>query len=330
MSEDRHPVDDLLRSLAGDPHVDPADLAYIESRIDAAIEDKKRIRQGTGPRKRILVWAAAIAAVIVGTSLVLQSARVSPAAATLEAIARAAEATDPLTITDAEFLYTRSETQARSVVPKAGLGDVPYDSDVLAYLLSSTRETWFGSDGTVKIRTTVHDVSFFTDEDEAAYYAAGLDQQDNLGKTETLTVSDPGQEEWPTDAGQLDQTIQDRMTRDRGLPETVEYLNVAFNIIREVYTTPELRATTLRLIADLDGLKHEPTESETDPAAFYIEYTDQGVLTRFTFHLDSDGYLRFEERLGLEADMGIGVPVDMPVFRAEYIRPTITHDLQTP
>lgn len=330
MAEDRHPIDDLLRALAGDTKVDPADLAFIGSRVDAAIEDERRVRQGRKPRKRILVWAASVAVVIAGTSVVLQTARVSPAAATLEAIARAAEAADPLTITDAEFLYTRSEIQARSVVHSAGLGDVPYEGDVLVYLLSSTRETWFGSDGTVQIRTTVRDTSFFTDEDEAAYYAAGLDQQDNLGTTETLTVSDPGRDDWPTDPDQLDETIRQRMSQDRGLPETVEYLNVALNIIREVYITPELRATTLRLIADLDGLKHDPTESGKGPAAFHIEYLDQGVLTRFTLHIDSQGYLRFEERLNLGPDTSLGTPAHSPVFRADYTRPTITHDLQTP
>ena len=330
MAEDRHPVDELLRALAGDPQVDPADLAHIQGRIDAAIKTEKKVRQRRRPRTRVLMWAAAVAAVIVGTSVILQTARVSPAAATLEEIARAAEATDPLTITDAEFLYTRSETQARSVVPKAGLGDVPYERDSLVYLLSSTRETWFGSDGTVQIRTTVHDASFLTDEDEAAYYAAGLDQQDNLATTETLTVSDPGREEWPTDPGQLDQTIRTRMAEDRGLPETVEYLAVALNIIREVYITPELRAATLRLIANLDGLNHEPTDSEIDPAAFHIDYTDQGILSRFTFRIDGQGYLRFEERLNLEADTRFGVPAHTPTFRAEYTRPTIAGSLQTP
>jgi hypothetical protein len=330
VSEDRHSVDDLLRVLSGQPQVDPADLAYIESRVDAAIEEEKSIRQGRGPRTRILAWAAAVMVVIVGTSVVLQTARVSPAAAALEAIARAAETANPLTITDADFLYTRSETQASSVVPKAGLSDIPYDRDALVYSLSSTRETWFGSDDTVQIRTTVHHASFFTDEDEAAYYAAGLDQQDSLGITETHTVSDPGREEWPTDPGQLDQTIRERMTQDRGLPEPVEYLNTALNIIREVNISPELRAATLRLIADLDGVEHPAADSVDEPAEFFIEYSDQGVNTRLTFRIDGQGYLRFEERLNLEADTRLGVPARTPIFRAEYTRPTITEDLQTP
>lgn len=125
MSEDRHPVDDLLRALAGDPKVDPADLTLIESRVDAAIQEEKIARQRQEPRKRAVGWAAAIMAVVVGMSVVLQTARVSPAVATLEAIARAAEAADPLTITDTEFLYTRSETQARTVVPKTVWGILP-------------------------------------------------------------------------------------------------------------------------------------------------------------------------------------------------------------
>jgi len=330
MSEDRYPVDDLLRALTGDPPIESADIAYIESRVDVAIGEEKKVRQRRRPRTRVLMWAAAVAAVIVGTSVILQTARVSPAAATLEEIARAAEATDPLTITDADFLYTRSETQARSEVPKAGLGDVPYERDSLVYLLSSTRETWFGSDDTVQIRTTVHDASFLTDEDEVAYYAAGLDQQDNLGRTDTLTVLDPGGDEWPTVPALLDQTIRERMAQERGLPETVEYLSVALNIIREAYISPELRAAALRLIADLDGLKHEPTDPATDLAAFHVEYTDQGILTRFTFHIDRQGYLRFEERLNLEADTRLGVPAHTPTFRAEYTRPTIAGSLQTP
>jgi hypothetical protein len=157
-----------------------------------------------------------------------------------------------------------------------------------------------------------------------------LDRQDSLGTTEAIIVSDPDREEWPSDPGQLDQTIRERMTRDRGLPETVEYLNVALNIIREAYITPELRAATLRLIADLDGLDHEPTDLKKGPAAFVIDYDDRGVLTRLTFHIDTQGYLRFEERIGLEVDRALSVPAHTPIFRAEYTRPTLTSSLQTP
>lgn len=329
MSEEKHPVDDLLRALAGSPEVDAGDLAYIQSRLDAAIQDEKRAHRIQNRRRRVMVWAAAATALVVGASLVLQTTRVSPAEATLEAIAEVVETVDPLTVSDSEFVYTRSEVQARSIVPREALDDLAYEGDELVYLLSSTRETWFGSDGSVQIRTTVHDASFLAPEDEAVYYAAGLDQQDDIGKTDTLTVTDPAQDDWPTDPHQLDQTIRARMTQGQVLPETVEYLTTALNIIREAYISPELRAAILRLIADLDGLEH-PADSADEPAEFYIEYPDQGVMIRFTFRIDSQGYLRFEERVNLEVDTNLGVPADTPVFRAEYTRPTVTANLQAP
>lgn len=332
--EDRHPVDELLRAYTGDSQPDASDLAYVEERLLSAIEQEKQGTRRGRPkrwhgRRMVVAWAAALVAVTVGVAVFLQSARITPAAAALEEIAQIAEAVDPLTVSDTEFIYTRAEAQALSIVPRDGLGPVPYDKDLLVYLLVRTRETWFGSEDTVQIRTTIHEARFFTEADEAVYQAAGLAQEDRLGQTENITVTLPVAEEWPTDLEELDRTIRERMVTNRGLPETVEYLEVALTIIRDLITPAELRASTLRLIGELNGLQVHEVPQGADPM-FYIDYTDEGVETRFSFAIDRQGHLRFEQKLNLTADSRFGIPANTATHQAEYTRPEVTDTLERP
>ncbi|HZD22663.1 MAG TPA: hypothetical protein VE569_04585 [Acidimicrobiia bacterium] len=327
MSEDQHPVDEFLRRYAGTtPEPDPADVAYARTRLRAAIEaEKNQARRRSWP---VAAWGTALLAVLVGVAVVFYGGRTTPAAAAIEEIASIAEATDPLTVSDTQYVYIHSEVRTLGVVSREGLGDVPYPDSHLVYVASSARETWLGDEGTLQTRTTVHKPSFFDDADEETYYAAGLDQADQVGETITETFRDPTQEEWPTDRGQLDQAIRAAMATGRGLPETVEYLDIALDIIGESFATPELRATTLRLIGHLDDLQLAETGNES--ATFLIEYTDREAETRLTFTVDNHGYLQYEQILNLTADQQFGIPADTVIAETISDPPIETRTLDTP
>lgn len=324
MTDNQPPIDNLLRDYAGSPEPSHSNREYAEQKLQHVISSSVRTSR-TARQRPVFIWAAGLATVVAGGFLALLVSRPTTAQATIEQIATIVETIDPVTATDTQYVYTRSTTQSLGFVPREGLGEVPYDKDILVYQTTSTRQTWYGIQGTVQIRTTNHQPTFFTDNDRDVYYAAGLDQQDQIGETITTTDTQPI-EDWPTDPDQLDQAIRGQMVTDRGLPETVEYLDVAFDIIGESFATPKVRATALRLIAKLDGL--QLVEQTPDGAAtFTVDYTDSEVDTRLTFTIDPNGYLGYHQILSLTADTQLGIAADTPTFQAEYAEPAITGSL---
>ncbi len=312
MTEPTHPVDDLLRALAGTPEPSEADREYAYLRLAETIDRSSRSRPPLGGRWKP-VWAAAVLAVLVAVFVVSETGRPSPAEATMEEIARVAEMTDPLVVPDGEFVYTQSEIRAPNVIPREDLVGVAYSADNLVYLAVSTRGTWYGRKGTVQIRTTNHDPVFFSDGDEQAYYAAGLDVGDQIGETITTTVVEPAPEDWPTDPGPLDQAIRDTMATDRGLPDTVEYLDVALDIVGGSFSSPELRAATLRLIGRLDGLTLDAASNGT--TTFSLRYIDRNVAVHQVFTIDASGYLRSKQLVNISSDDQYGIPADTVILR---------------
>lgn len=324
MPEQRHPIDDLLRDLAGLPEPTDADLAHIHARLDAAIASDRSIRRRVG-----LVWSVGIAGVVAGLALVVVAGKASPAEAAITEIAALAQSADRLEATDTEFVYTRSTDEHLSTVPAEMLGDAGFDRDFLHYLLTSTRQTWFGNEGTEQIHITYEGARFFTEEDEAAYYAAGLDEVDHLGETVTSTVLDAELESWPAEERLLDEAIRAAMRTDRGLPEAVEYLDVAIDIVRESFSSPELRAATLRLIATLDGL--EVQERAPDgTVTFSIGYDDNGNPTNREFAIDRNGYLRAEQVTLPVGAHRFGIPAGTTTYAAEHLVPAVTESLGAP
>ncbi|MFQ5522111.1 MAG: hypothetical protein ACE5F5_00840 [Acidimicrobiia bacterium] len=334
MTERDHPVDDALRLVAGFPEPTAEDRRLAEERLVEAIAAEqarsgRRLRLRVASR-RVVGWAAAFVAILVGVLLLIEAVNPTATEAAMEEIAVVAEATDPLVIPDQQFLYTRSEISAISVIPREALKGVRFDGEFLVYLLPTIRETWIGSEGTVQIRTTNQPPSFFANSDETAYYAAGIDRQDSIGETTTLvTSSEPALAQWPTDDPALDRAIRQAARPDRGLPDHVEYLDVALDILREVFTPPDLRATTLRLIGQLSDLNLVETTND-GAATFDIEYTNQNIPTRLTFTISGQGYLLFEEIRILKDDPRFGIPANTSVSTAEYSTPRIIPSLDTP
>jgi hypothetical protein len=326
MNSDHHPVDHLLRDYAGSPEPSPTDRMSAEFKLQHAILDADRLSP-RAQRRPVLIWAAGLVAIVVGGIFAILISQPTPAQATIEEIATIVAGIDPLTASDDEYVYTRSTAQALAEDPKDALGEIAYDKDSLIYLANSTRETWYGTGGTVQIRTTLHEPTFFTGTDRDVYYAAGLDQRDQIGQTFTTTETQPI-EEWPTDRSHLDQAIRDQMVTDRGLRQTVEYLDVAFDIIGESFASPQLRATTLRLIGRLDGLRlvdKTPDGSVT----FAVDYTDRDIQKRLTFTIDLNGYLRYHQILNISADPDTGIPAHTAIYDAEFAEPMLTDSLHS-
>jgi hypothetical protein len=323
MTENDHPVDDALRRLTGTPEPTEEDRHAAEARLQAAIRAET---DTPGSRKRRVVtrWVSAAVATAVAVLLLVQVARPSATMAAMEEIARVTEAADPLAVPPQQYVYMSSEITALRVTPREALGDLPYQRDWLVYLLPVHRESWTGSEGAVRIRTTTERPLFFRPEDDTVYYRAGLDKEDGIGETRSNIIQQDPPESWPEDIDALDQAIRVAAGQQRG--STVEYVDVALDIIRETFASPQLRANTLRLLGWLPDLEL----IETTPDAihiFAIEYTDS-VRHRFAFKINSRGDL-LEEKIAVLADEpDLGIPAGTTVFSAAYTTPRLVDSVE--
>lgn len=324
VSDRDHPVDEAVRRAFRDLEPSDEERQMAKNRLLVAIEAEKA-RESR--RRRWWPWIAA-AAVVAAVFLGLQVAGPTPTEAAMEEIATVAAAIEPAEVGDQEFLFTESENAALAVLPADMLGNVQYDDEFLAYRLPATRRTWFGSDGVVQIRTTNREPTFFSDRDESAYYAAGLDEIDAIGETTTDTIQQDAELDlWPTDTSELDSAIRDQLP-ETGRPQSVEYLDSALDLIREVFTPPELRASVLTLIGRIPDL--QLVERDQGRATFAIEYEDRDLQTRQTFTVSRRGELLAEERLLLEPEPELGIPANTVTFTAEYSTPDVVDSLDEP
>ncbi|HZD23793.1 MAG TPA: hypothetical protein VE569_10395, partial [Acidimicrobiia bacterium] len=259
MTENNHPVDDALRRLTGKPEPTEDDRRTAEARLQAAI--RAELHQPITRNRRVFTrWVPAAVATALALLLLAQIARPSATMAALEEVARVAEVADPLTVPPQQYIYTKSQITSLRVLPREALGDIPYQRDSLVYLLPVRRESWIGSEGAVQIRTTTEQPLFFRPEDETAYYQASLDKEDAVGETITETIQQEDPDPWPEGINALDDAIRTAAVgRQRG--PTVEYVDIALDIIRETFASPQLRANTLRLIGrqpDLELIETTP------------------------------------------------------------------------
>lgn len=295
-----------------------------EDRLRAAIEAEKATKQG----RSWWPWVAA-AAVFVGLFVAVQTFRPTPTEAAMEEIATVVETIDPAQVGDQQFLYTEGANIALSVLPGDMLEGVSYEGEYFVYRLPNFRQTWHGNDGVVQLATTNQEPVFFTEEDEDLYYEAALDELDNIGETVTDTIQDdPNLDQWPTDPSELDAAIREQLPPDTGRPESVEYLDIALDLIREVYTPPGLRAAVLTVIGRIDEL--QVVEQDESTATFAIGYEDRGLDTRQTFTISRRGELLAEQTLLLEPDPELDIPADTALFEATYSTPEVVNSLDQP
>lgn len=329
MNEREHPVDDAVRRMAEQIEPSIAERQNAEDRLRAAIETEQH---GQPHGRRSLhgrwLWAAAAAATLVGLFFGVQLVRPSATEAAMEEIAETVEALDPVDVPEQEFLKTDTVVTSLVEIP-ADMLTPGFEGDTLAYLLPTRRQTWYGDDNTVQLRTTNQTPVFFTEGDEHAYYAAGIDDLDMIGETTTDIFTDPRDfDQWPTEPDALDETIRRQISPDSGQSEDAQYLEIALGFIREVFTPPELRAATLTLIGRIPTL--EVVDESDSQTTFAIDYEQNDVAVRHTFTVTSNGELGSEEIRLLEPDVRLAFPTDTSIFTAEYSTPVMVDTLDQP
>lgn len=321
------PLYDLLRRVFASSDPEPEDRRHAERQLDAAITGEGKLTEARSRHTRVAALAASLAAAAALAWGVLSSP--PPVMAALEEIASALEMSPPGLIDDQEFLHVDRSRQVLTVVPRDALGEVDYSPDHLAYLTQSRRETWYGSDGALLIRTTVRPPEFFRPQDKEAYYAASLDQRDNVGETAVEAFRDVDQLTWPSDPEQLDAAIREIAATDRGLSQEVEYLDVALNVVREATPSSEVRAEALRLIGQLSIL--ELVEEAPDgTVTFRTSYTLNGTETEHLFSIDPSGFLVRESKNVINDASALRLPAGAVVHDSKVHSIEIVEDLPAP
>lgn len=329
MNERDHPVDDAVRGMADNIEPSEAERKNAEEKLRAAIKVELRERRPEQSQFGNWLWVAAAAAVFVGLFFGVQLLWPSATEAAMEEIAATVQTMDPTDVPEQDFLYTDAVVTLLVEIPADMLTDGGYEGDALAYLLPTRRQTWYGSDDTVQLRTTTQPPVFFSEEGEDAYYAAGLDAQDMIGDTTTETFTDDRDfNQWPTDPDALDEAIRKRIPPDSGQSEDAQYLEITLVLIREVFVPPELRASTLTLIGQIPGV--ELVDQTGDQSTFVIDYVQNDVAVRHSFILTNRGALVSEEIRSLEGDPRLGIPADTATFTAEYSTPIVVDTLDQP
>lgn len=317
---DVHPIDDLLSGVSN--HVEPTQLDREKARsaladVMASKEAPWRQRRRAGWERSVLVGAAIVGLVIaIGLT---QGRNPAPAQAALLEIARAAELVEPISIPEQSYAYTYSESKTLRVISSDLIGgrDSP-----LAAIFPEVREFWLGSDGTIQIRTTAMSPVFFSDQDEQAFYAAGLREVEGVGVTTTRTY-EPGTLDVGVDWSQEPDGLLAQFKGELGSGASdAEVTQAALTLLRETGASPALRASVLRVVSGLDEVTLGDRTEQSQ--AFRIEFEDQGTF-QIEFVLDSYGSLLSERLRGLDGDPDLGV---MPNDLWEEItyRPTIIVD----
>lgn len=325
------PVVRALQRLAADPHPTAEDRQRAEEALKQAIAQAATRETRMWPVQRSWRLGFAVTIFVVAVGLGIQLLRPNTASAALSEIAAAAELVDPLAIPAQSFAYTRSDTVVLVVQPPDAFGAAEIPGSGVAYLLPQTRESWFGSSDVVQLRLTTYRPTFFAPETEAAYYAAGLDRADGVGETVTSTVSGApsllDSRTWPTDPDQLLEVLRSLFPPDRGLPDTVEILDLALDLLRETGADPELRAAVLRVLSNLDM---ELLERRPDGAATFAITYESALLTRDGFTLDLSGNLLEETTTLIEADPNLSIPSGTVIWNALYEPTSIVEGLSQP
>ena len=204
------------------------------------------------------------------------------------------------------------------------MGGIEIEHDSLFYLLPYSRESWSGDQGTVRLQDTTHQPRFFSAADEAAYFAAGLDEGDHIGETIVITQPDTNRaldEDWPTDPGQLETAIRSQVGDDE-----IAVLNECLVLLREPLLPSELRAAVLQVVA---GLDLELVDENSDGGGtFSVDYELEGLGPRsYTFSLNATGYLTFEELVAIDGYPDQGVPAGTAESIATYSVPVLVDSL---
>lgn len=319
-----HPIDDLLRAVAGHPTPTPGDRRHARQRLaDQTTTSQRSAALRWSPR---WVGATATLLTVVFVAAAITVTRPTPAQATLADIAQAAEQIDPHHIPPGSYAHTVSSSVNLGVTSDE---PTPDRNHPIAYLLPTERQAWISPDGITHLETSIGQPLFFTPQDEADYHTAGYDTIDQIGQTvvetfdNTTTILD--ERDWPTDPGRLRDLITSLIPPDSPRPLDVDILDTCLDLLREVGPTPQLRSATITVIASLDLQLVDQTPTT---ATFEITNTGPAAETiRFT--LDHNGQLLQETVISDAGDPTLGIPPGTAIQTTSY-QPTTIIDTPPP
>lgn len=305
MSDDRRDeMDELLRDLYAAEPPTSEEVAVMGRRLDQAIATST-----AGPRRTVtlrpIVIALGLSAVVAGFLLVGPN----PATAAFEELAAVAANSEPVVVTDAEFSYVRIRATAlvATEVNEAG--------ERLVYLLPKDTERWTSPGGRQQVEVAVGQPQFFDDADESRYYAAGLDQVDGVGSTESAAysgVEDPAStRDWPTDSAALEELIRSLP----GIAADAEVAEEILDLVRATTASPELRSAALEVLGNLDI---ELVTKSDEAYEFSILSVTQDPATTLVFVFDDDANLVAEQRSLAEPHPVLSLPAGTLLYDARF------------
>jgi len=262
--------------------------------LTEALEERQRtpskgFRLGT---RRIPRWAAAttVAAAALVIALVVPlllpggAGGADPAAAAaLHRVAlRAAEQPPGPVPNDGQFVYTKTESTQISVYVT---GNGPSTNFVFAQPL--TLEAWIGTDGSGRALETAGAITFASDEDRAAWVAAGSPA---LGERDVIDEIYGGGELYfldtsglPNDPDALRELIERREIVG-GTDGDWQTFSIVGDLLRETSVQPAVRGALYEVAADLPGVEYVGRiHDAAGRPGIAVAYTHEGVRQEFIF-----------------------------------------------
>jgi hypothetical protein len=313
---------EVLREQVQKPEPTSEQVAAARARLQRAITAEqnadKRLRVGWNWRA---VAAITVAAVLVGVAIPLLTT--SPAQAALVEIAQAARQATPLDVPSGSYIAATSERVDIGIRPGEDFG---LDQESVAYLLPTTRRVWRQPiEQFVLIQTTVGEPTFFDSSHERAYYAAGLDAADQIGKTiveQFADVTDPIIEtDWPINSHDLLQAMEEFIGESGEVQSSpADIFLLAADLLRETNPPPELRAAVLEVLSDLPlDVEHHGQLSTT------VSLIDSD--RQLTMELSHVGALIAETITLVNEDPEHGIPAGTVLTDVHYHLPEVVDEL---
>jgi hypothetical protein len=232
----------------------PVLIEELRSRDERAMPTPPGRSGGFRWRRGLLAGAAAVAlAVFAPIVLPSSSGGADPAAADAlyrVALRAAQQPPEPLPGPN-QYLYTRSESSSLLLY-------VVGDGTTFFFRQPTIRESWIRPDGAGRIRNTLGRATFPSAADRATWLAAGSPElwddtvEDELFAAGELTFENYS--DLPTDPDELLEELE-RRELIGGPPGDWETFEIVGGLLRETYTTPEVRAALYRVVAELPGVE---------------------------------------------------------------------------
>ncbi len=242
--------------------------------------------------RRRWILAAGVAAAIVAAAVIVPALMTngplggvqSAAAEALSKVAGvAADQQAAATPTAGQFVYTKT----RAVWESSWYGAGPQHDQNFSVLMPVVRQAWIGTDGSGRLLETNGAPTFVTQQDRAAWVAAG---RPSLG---TGQISDEAYGKGglsyvdltnlPTDAAQLRTMIEQRKI-EGGPAGDAETFTIIGDLLRETYAPPALRAALYQVASELPGVELIGTvKDDAGRSGIAVGYTSHGTRQELIF-----------------------------------------------